>query len=125
MAGLLAESIEQRVPQKIFLNGYALNATYERPASVPQTQLPPSGALVIALGKDEFLFAGTGTVITFDAQSPGAPGVGLLSVDEGKFERGVWKPGRRLNGDQTHQGRHIRLETNKISIQRVKLYRYQ
>ena len=128
MAGLLAETVEQRVPQKIFLNGYALNATYERPPGTilnNQTTPPASGALVIALGADEFLFAGTGTVITFEAESPGAPIVGILSADEGKFENGVWKPGRRLNGDQTHQGRHIRLETNKISIQRVKLYRYR
>jgi len=128
MAGLLAETVEQRVPQKIFLNGYALNATYERPPGTilnNQTTPPASGALVIALGADEFLFAGTGTVITFDAESPGAPVVGILSADEGKYENGVWKPGRRLNGDQTHQGRHIRLETNKISIQRVKLYRYR
>jgi beta-galactosidase GanA len=128
MAGLLAESVEQRQPQKIFLNGYALSATYERPPNSPlnsQSTPPASGALVIVLGADEFIFAGTGTVITFETDSPGAPIVGILSADEGKFENGQWKPGRRLNGDQTHQGRHIRLETNKITIQRVKLYRYQ
>lgn len=128
MAGLLAESVEQRQPQKIFLNGYALSATYERPAAAisnNQTTPPASGALVIALGADEFLFAGTGTVITFEAETQGAATVGILSADEGKFENGAWKPGRRLNGDQTHQGRHIRLETNRISVQRVRLYRYQ
>ena len=128
MAGLLAETVEQRQPQKIFLNGYALNATYERPSNSilnNQSTPPASGALVIALGADEFLVAGTGTVITFEPDSPGAPVVGILSADEGKFENGQWKAGRRLNGDQTHQGRHIRLETNRISIQKVKLYRYR
>jgi len=34
-----------------------------------------------------------------------------------------WAPGRWLNGDQTHQGRHIRLAPGKFDIQRVKLYR--
>ncbi|HEY8560121.1 MAG TPA: DUF5597 domain-containing protein [Pyrinomonadaceae bacterium] len=127
-AGLLAESVEQRQPQKVFLNGYALHATCERPpsaASVIQSAPPASGALVIAVGADEFIFAGTGTVVTFEADAPGAPLVGILSAEEGRFENGVWRPGRRLNGDQTHQGRHIRLETGKFSIQKVRLYRYR
>jgi beta-galactosidase GanA len=125
MIGVLAESVEQRQPQKFFLNGYALNVTYERAANIPNTAVPASGGLVIALGKDEFLFAGTGFVTTFDADSAGDPMVGILSAQEGRFENGRWVGGRWLNGDQTHQGRHIRLETNKFSIQRVKLYRYQ
>jgi hypothetical protein len=31
--------------------------------------------------------------------------------------------GRRLNGDQTHQGRHIRLPSGNPQIQRVRFYR--
>ena len=40
-------------------------------------------------------------------------------------EKGVWKPGRRLNGDQTHQGRHIRLPPGQFQIQKVRFYRYR
>jgi beta-galactosidase GanA len=36
-----------------------------------------------------------------------------------------WAPERWLNGDQTHQGRHIRLPPGKFDILRVKLYRYR
>ena len=43
---------------------------------------------------------------------------------DGKYVNGQWAPGRWLNGDQTHQGRHIRLPPGKFDIQRVKLYRY-
>ena len=32
----------------------------------------------------------------------------------------AWVPGRRLNGDQTHQGRHIRLPPGKPQIQKVR-----
>ncbi|MBX7172193.1 MAG: DUF5597 domain-containing protein [Pyrinomonadaceae bacterium] len=124
MIGLLAETIEQRVPQKFYFNGYALNVTYERSANIPNTVVPPSGGLIIALGKDEFLIAGSGFVTVFEAASPGEPIVGILSAQEGRFENGKWIGGRWLNGDQTHQGRHIRLETGKFSIQKVKLYRY-
>jgi hypothetical protein len=31
---------------------------------------------------------------------------------------------RWLNGDETHQGRHVRLEPGRFSIQRVRLYLY-
>jgi hypothetical protein len=128
MAGLLPENLElQRVPQRVRLGGYALNVTYERPAAAPpaQTSDAPTGGLVIATGPDEFVVAGTGLVIVFEADSPGAPLVGIMSAQEGKYVNGQWTPGRWLNGDQTHQGRHIRLPSGRFGIQRVKLYRYR
>jgi beta-galactosidase GanA len=48
-----------------------------------------------------------------------------LSIDEGKFENGKWLPGRRMNGDQDHQGRHVRISVDEWNIQRVKLYQYK
>ena len=51
--------------------------------------------------------------------------VGILSAQEGKYADGRWTPGRWLNGDQTHQGRHVRLPSGRFDIQRVKLYRYR
>ncbi|MBI1761566.1 MAG: DUF5597 domain-containing protein [Acidobacteria bacterium] len=120
MAGLLTESAEQRVPQQIRLGGYTLNVTYER-ASAEAI----SGGLAIALAPDEFLFAGTSLVVTFEAHTPGAPLVGILSAQEGKYISGQWQPGRWLNGDQTHQGRHLRLPPGRFDIQRIKLYRYR
>jgi beta-galactosidase GanA len=123
MAGLLPEGPEQRLPQQLRLGGCTLNVTYERPASPAQTVL--SGGLVIATGPDEFVFAGTGMTITFETGSEATGVVGILSVEEGRFVNGQWQPGRRLNGDQTHQGRHLRLPTGKFGIQRIKLYRYR
>jgi beta-galactosidase GanA len=130
MAGLLPEGVEQRLPQQLRLGDYILNVTYERPAPTPVGQNPQSpdvisGGLVIALGPDEFIFAGTGMTVTFEAAAPNDPTVGLLSVQEGRYVNGQWLPGRRLNGDQTHQGRHLRLVTGKFGIQRIKLYRYR
>jgi beta-galactosidase GanA len=126
MAGLLPEGAEQRLPQQLRLGDYLLNITYERPAPTPTAQAPDvvSGGLVVALGPDEFVFAGTGITITFEAATPGEPIAGILSAQEGKYVNGLWVPGRRLNGDQTHQGRHIRLVPGKFGIQRIKLYRY-
>ena len=50
---------------------------------------------------------------------------GIGSIDEGFFDKGKWIPGLRLNGDQSHQGRHMRLPNDRFSMQRVKLYRYE
>ena len=123
IAGLLSEGPEQRQPQRLLLNGYSLNITYEK-ATDASTPPPLSGGLVIATGADEFVIAGTGMTITFDADSPGPQVVGLLNVEDGKFSDGRWIAGRRLNGDQTHQGRHVRINAGKFEIQKVKLYRY-
>lgn len=123
LAGLLPEGPEQRQPQQLRLGNYILNVSFDRPTA--QTPGILSGGLVIALGADEYLFAGTGLTVTFDAAEPVAQQVGLLSVDEGNFVNGQWLAGRRLNGDQTHQGRHLRLAPGKFGIQRVKLYRYR
>jgi beta-galactosidase GanA len=130
MAGLLPDTAEQqRVPQQVRLGGYILNVTYERPTppAAQSTQTPDavSGGMVIAVAPDEFIFAGTGLVVTFDANTQGEPNAGILSVQEGKYVNGQWTPGRWLNGDQTHQGRHLRLAPGKFDIQRIKLYRYR
>jgi beta-galactosidase GanA len=121
MAGLLSEGPEQRLPQQLRLGDYILNVTFDRPT--PQNPNVLSGGLVIAVGPGEYVFAGTGLTVTFETDKPGDPLVGLLAVDEGKYVNGRWIPGRRLNGDQTHQGRHLRL--GRFGIQRIKLYRYK
>lgn len=51
---------------------------------------------------------------------------GLGTVDEIQIkEDGRFSYVRRLNGDQTHQGRHVRIATGEFKILHVKLYEYQ
>jgi beta-galactosidase GanA len=123
MAGLLPEGPEQRQPQQLRLGNQVLYIGFDKPTNENEKIL--SGGLVIALGPDEYLFAGTGLTITFETAGTGDPLVGLLAVDEGKYVEDQWVAGRRLNGDQTHQGRHVRLGAGKFGIQRVKVYRYR
>ena len=49
----------------------------------------------------------------------------LLAADEGRFVDGRWAPGLRVNGDQTHQRRHVSLGAGGFGMQRVRLYRYR
>jgi beta-galactosidase GanA len=84
---------------------------------------PLAGGLIIAVAPDEFYVAGTGLVVTFASKASGKK-AGFISIDEGVFKNEKWTPGRRMNGDQDHQGRHVRIPANEYSIQHVKLYNY-
>lgn len=97
-------------------------------ASQPGTTaaIAAAGGMIIQIGPEEYLIAGQGITVTFKPKSGGAALAGIDSAFEGEFDStGKWVPGRLLNGDQTHQGRHIRLEAGKWQIQRVKLYGYR
>jgi hypothetical protein len=85
---------------------------------------PQVGGLIISVAPDEFLVTGDGIIITFESLSKSDSIAGIASIDEGKFEGGKWIPGRRLNGDEDHQGRQSRIMYNDINIQKIKLYRY-
>jgi len=84
-----------------------------------------SGAIIVQTGENEFYVAGSGFVMTFkNIKNPNLT-VGILNTDEGKFENDKWKVIRHMNGDQTHQGRHVRAFVNDFSIQRFELYNYE
>ncbi|MEI8112260.1 MAG: DUF5597 domain-containing protein [Bacteroidia bacterium] len=85
---------------------------------------PITGGMIICTGEGEYFVAGEGIVITFPAGKDGKS-VGINSIDEGSFENGLWKPVRRFNGDQSHQGRHLRIPKDEPGIQFLKLYKYE
>jgi beta-galactosidase GanA len=91
-----------------------------------EQKLATHGGLIIQTGAEDYLVAGQGLIVTFEPAGDGPPLAGIDNVWEGTFDaRGTWTPGRLLNGDQTHQGRHLRLAPGDFQIQRVRLYRYR
>ena len=148
MAGVLIG--DEDSPQTIALGNYKLEVSrprFRRPvppptptpagttAAAPAAPVLPgppvsperSSALIISMGPDEYLVAGSGGVsITFSPNSPGPPMAGIAYVEEGTFTNGQWVAGRRLNGDENGQGKNVRMGGfgNNGRIQRVKLYRY-
>jgi beta-galactosidase GanA len=85
-----------------------------------------TGALILQTGENEFYLAGSGVVITFKNLKNPELNVGILKAEQGRFENAEWKVIRYLNGDQTHQGRHIRILFNDgFFIQRFELYKYE
>lgn len=118
--------------EQVALGGYAFDVTFEKPIEVAATPgLDPgqwlSGGLIIQEGPDEFLIAGTALIVTFATAPPreSEEVVGIASIELGQFIDGTWKVLRHLNGDESHQGRHVRIPPEEYAIQRVKLYRYR
>jgi hypothetical protein len=102
----------------------ALSTQFHPEPATRGAELPTAGALLVVTAPDEYFVLGQGLTIRH-ATSGDDEQVGLLEVEEwAELEDGRWAPLRRLNGDQTHQGRHVRLPPGEVSLQRVVLYRY-
>ena len=114
-------------PVKKTLGGIQFTVTFVDPWTPRDKQtIADHGGLMVWAGGEDFWFAGQGITITYQGADGGPPLVGLDVIEEGEFGAdGQWIAGRRLNGDQTHQGRHIRLPPGAPQIQKVRFYRYK
>ncbi|MFT3752823.1 MAG: DUF5597 domain-containing protein [Paludibacter sp.] len=82
-----------------------------------------AGCIIIEKTPGEFWVGGTGVALTFKNIKDKSLTTGLLSADIAIKNADNWKF-IRLNGDQTHQGRHIRIGSGEWQIQKVCLYNY-
>jgi hypothetical protein len=79
--------------------------------------------LIMATGPDQFVGAGRGFRVEFTPRS-GRP-VGIAAVDEGTLDdAGTWVAGRRLNGDETDQGKGWRFDSRQVRTEKVTLYHF-
>ena len=125
------------------------------PRATDGSTWPEGGAMLIRLGKYDYLLAGSGVVIDFKTRTEkqqeqqkqlGEDGfaeagsemfnvqssmfngkrLGLLSVDEVAVDpQGQLHYLRRHNGDQSHQGRHARISVGDWKILHIQLYEYK
>ena len=87
-------------------------------------------AMFLEMSPDEFIVIGSGDAqLTFTTDRPGAPTVGIASIDEEYPQpSGGMIAGRRLNGDENGQGQVLRLNASDAAqgkVYRVRLYRYR
>lgn len=104
------------------MNGYRLDVSLDQ---IFETGATAGYGLIIAIGPDEFLGAGSGLRVSFSLREAGATHVGIGSIEEGTFSGGMWTSGRRLNGDENDQGRYWRFPPKRISIERALVYRFE
>jgi hypothetical protein len=113
---------------RLEMGGYKITAAHELKLGwspkAKDEHWPLTGAIIIAVTDSEFVVAGTGIVLSFEPSSPGRR-AGILTAEEGQYVDGKWTPGRRMNGDQDHQGRHLRIPEGEYAIQRIRLYTYK
>jgi beta-galactosidase GanA len=113
-------------PQIVKLGGYTIEVSFNAPweKELKESDVDVRGGLVIQTGENEFIVAGRGIVVVFrDAEGKAA--VGLDKLSDGSFVDGKWKEGRWLNGDESHQGRHVQMPADEFSVQRVGLYKFR
>jgi len=127
MEGVLLDTSNKK--QEIILGNYKLTVSHDYTLGwspeAKNPDWPMTGAIIIQTDENDFIIAGTGVVVTFAVNNASNISVGILQADEGIYEDGKWIPGRRMNGDQDHQGRHIRVPVGDWNIQHVKLYKYE
>jgi Domain of unknown function (DUF5597)/Beta-galactosidase len=127
MAGVWLDQSNQT--RKVTLGNYtfhfAHDYTWPYSSGFHQTnEWPRLGGLIISTGPDKYIVAGCGLVVTFSSNEPEKTKAGILSIDEENLVNGHWVDGRRLNGDENHQGRHLYLSPDQCGVQRLKLYSY-
>ena len=121
--GLVLHVSSSRPSQTVSLGGYLFTATLAR--SWPERKiLQDEGAMILVqTANDEFLIAGSALTISVLKDADLGDGIaGIVSVEEGSRAGGQWKTERRLNGDQSNQGRNVSLPAHDFKLLRVKLY---
>ena len=84
------------------------------------------GKAAESLGEDGFASAGSKGIGTPGRKAWKGTRCGIGSVDEVKVNAdGSFSYIRRLNGDQDHQGRHVRISVGDYKTLYVRLYEYQ
>jgi hypothetical protein len=77
--------------------------------------------LVINTTQDEFLIIGSNLSPGFSVDSPESGKVAIGWIDEGRYEKGSWIPGRRLNGDEGRPS----LRSGTIGMLKIRLFKYR
>jgi len=115
----------EETSQTVSMGDYVFDVTFVDPWTPRNEQVLRShGGLIIQTDENEFFVGGSGVTITFDVYGADTTRAGIARIEDGRFADGRWKRRRVLNGDQSHQGRHLRLPPDEFGIQYLKLYQY-
>ncbi|MFL6352766.1 MAG: DUF5597 domain-containing protein [Bryobacteraceae bacterium] len=105
---------------KVVLEGFLVDVSLDE---IFASHAEKGFGVLLVSGPNEFLGAGKGFRVSFRPANEDGK-AGLASVDEGHFENGKWIRGRRLNGDETDQGKYWRFDQRQITIEKAVVYSY-
>ena len=130
---------EKNPSEEIVLGDYRIKAELFRGWGSSPSQPETGGyCIIINSNPDEYTISGNNVQISFSPATPGPAIAAIAQLDEGRFEKGKWIQGRRLNGDdimidydlaaralENKTGTGLKFGSGNQSLQRVKLYRYE
>jgi len=81
---------------------------------------------VMTNGVDNFIGAGSGFRVQFHPLIDDSKTIiGVSGIDEVSVKDGNWVTGRRLNGDESDQGRSWRFASWQVGIEKCTVYKYE
>ena len=123
--GLVLHVTNPRPTQTVALGGYLFEATLSRswPA---RTVISDDGAmLILQAAPNDFYVLGSGLTVSITRDPDVDAGIaGIESIEQVSRENGEWKIERRLNGDQSNQGRQLSLDPHEPHIFHLRMYSY-
>jgi len=121
--GLVLHSTSPRSSQTVALGGYLFEATLSRSWPARSIIADDGAMLILQTAPGEFYIAGSGLTVSVARDPDVDVGIaGIESVEQVSRSSGQWTTERRLNGDQTNQGRQLLLDPHQPHIYRVRLY---
>jgi hypothetical protein len=124
--GLVLHANSLRGTQTVALGGYLFEATLSRSWPARTIVTEDGGMLIVQTSPEEFYVVGSGLTVTITRDPDVDAGIaGIESIEQVSRESGGWKIERRLNGDQSNQGRQLSLDPHQPRIYRLRLYSYR
>jgi beta-galactosidase GanA len=121
--GLVLHTTSPRPKQTVALGGYLFEATLSRSWPANTITAEDGAMLIVQASAGEFYVVGSGLTVSFARDADVDAGIaGVASVEQVSRTAGQWVTERRLNGDQTNQGRQLLMDPHRVEIFRVRLY---
>lgn len=122
---LMLHKSSTRPSRTVALGGFLFTASLARGWPAKNLLEDDGAMMVVESAPDEFYILGSGLTVTF-LRDPDTDNLnaGIAGIEQVKNVNGKWTTVRRLNGDQSDQGRALLMAPNEFRIYRVKLYSY-
>ncbi|HEX4002976.1 MAG TPA: DUF5597 domain-containing protein [Candidatus Acidoferrales bacterium] len=121
--GLVLHASSLRPTQTVALGGYLFDATLSRSWPDRKLAADDGGMLILQTAPGEFYVLGSGLSVSITRDPDVDAGIaGIESVEQVSRASGQWRVERRLNGDQTDQGRQLLLDAHRLGLYRLRVY---
>jgi beta-galactosidase GanA len=121
--GLVLHATNPRPTQTVALGGYLFEAALARSWPARTLAADDGAMLILQASPAEFYVIGSGLTVNIARDPDVDAGIaGIERVEQVSRVAGQWTIQKRLNGDQTDQGRRLVLDAHRPQILRVRLY---